>query len=259
MKSLRLRISHLKNKISENFVDDNDLYGYLGINKIGIIESLNESYDLLAPLEEFNDKLETVFAKREVAKYIDVINLFFDKYFGSRKADDKFNDLLNAVAGIRYILRDTYISISNKPIRIDSELAKAKEALIDSSTTLEEIDKVKLEIDEIKTNSAEFISELETKHDTAIKNEERIIEFTEKVDEIDEELSGTNEKINIWKAEIQTLKEDISSKQTDIASLKSQVETLLEQNSELQENIETNTSDLTEQVSLNEKHQKQIQ
>lgn len=259
MKSLRMRISHLKNKISENLGDENDLYGYLGISKVSILESMNESYDLLAPLEEFNDKFETVFAKRKVAHYIDQISLFFDKYFDTRKAEGRFNDLLDAVAGIRYILKETYISLSKKPLRVDSELAKAKESLKDSITTLEEMEKVKLEIDEIKTNSIDFITELETKHETSITNEERIVKFTERVDEIDEELSGTNEKINIWKTEIQSLKEDISLKQTEIVSLKSKVETLLEQNSDLQENIETNNNELTEQISLNEKHQKQIQ
>lgn len=259
MKSLRIRLSHLKKKVSEKLGDENDLFGYLGINKIGILESLNESYSLLAPLEEFNDRFETVFAKRKVAFYIDQINVFFDKYVDSRKATDKFNELLESVAGIRYTLRETYISISNKPLRVDSDLAKAKESLKDSLSTLENIGLVKDKIDEIKNDSEEFIRELETKHENSIKNEERIVEFATKVEEIDDELTGTNEKIGVWKVEIQSLKEDIASKQTSIASLKTEVENLVEKNNELQESVEKKDELLNTQINLNKKHQVQIQ
>lgn len=259
MKSLRIRISHLRNKVSEKLGDENDLFGYLGINKVGILESLEESYNLLAPLEEFKDKFETIFAKRKVAYYIDQINLFFDKYLESNKATDKFNDCLESVAGIRYVLRETYISISNKPLRIDSELAKARDSLTDSIATLEKIVAVKEQIDDIKDSSVEFISELESKHENSIKNEERIVEFATKAEEIDEELTGTNEKIGVWKIEIQSLKEDIASKQTSIASLKTEVEGLVEKNNELQESVENKDELLNTQISLNKKHQTQIQ
>ena len=55
MKGIRHKISLLRNKISENLPDDNDIFGYAGISKKIIIESLSESYDLLSVLEEHKD------------------------------------------------------------------------------------------------------------------------------------------------------------------------------------------------------------
>ncbi|HEX2922351.1 MAG TPA: hypothetical protein VHO50_14405 [Bacteroidales bacterium] len=64
MKSTRLKITHLKNKISENLPDNGDILGYAGISKATIINSLSESYDILSVLEDYNDKFETIFAKK---------------------------------------------------------------------------------------------------------------------------------------------------------------------------------------------------
>lgn len=111
MRTIRLRITRLKNKIADTFSDDNDILGYAGINKENILKSLSESYDLLAPLEEFDSELETIIAKREVASCLEDINWFIDEGYHSDNAINEFNNCLNSVAKIRFVLRETLISL----------------------------------------------------------------------------------------------------------------------------------------------------
>ena len=252
MKSLRLRLSHLKNKISETLPNENDIFGYKGINKDIILTSLSESYDLLSTLADFPDKFETVFAKREVASSIDKIQDYFNTYFSTENSMSKFNDLLKSVARIRYILTETYISISDKPLRVDYELAKAKENLEELTSKLTEIEEHKTKIETIKDNSTTFITELEEKHKTAIENEKRISEYVESINEIKENLIEISKNIISWKA-------DIEAKQTDIIKIKTETDQISEKSIENIEIINKQISTLSEQIETNSKHQDHIQ
>ena len=56
MRATRHKISLLKNRISEILPDDHDIFGYAGISKTLILDSLNESYNSLLVLDEYNDR-----------------------------------------------------------------------------------------------------------------------------------------------------------------------------------------------------------
>lgn len=258
MKGIRQRISLLKNKISENLPDDNDILGYAGISKKIILESISESYDLLSVLEEHKDKFETIFAKRSVSLLIDNSNQFLNEELGRKHAADKFNGFLYQIANIRFHLKEAYLSLSNNPLRIESELVLAKENLIELTTDLDEIKSIKSEIDLIKTESSTFVDELETKHTLAIENEKKINEFVANIEEIDEGLTGTNEKISVWKSELQAIKEDIIKKQTEFTKLKAEIEQTQDTNIVNQTNINKFTKTLSDQFDLNSEHQSYI-
>ena len=259
MKSLRLRISFLSNKIRESLPENNDLFGYLGISRAIILESLVESYDLLSSIAVYPDKFETIFAKREIAECIDDAQEYLNSSLNNDKAVPDFNGFLKAIAKIRFVLKETYISISNNPLRVDYEIAKAKEDLESVTGMLAEINTIKNSIDIINTDSKGFIDDLKIKHDLAIKNDAVINEFVESVDEIDENLTGTNEKIAVWKSEIQSIKEDIIIKQADISKLKKEIEQILEASLANKSDIKTQIESLNTQIDLNNKHQEHIQ
>lgn len=259
MKSTRLKISHLKNKISDNLPDTADILGYAGISKAIILDSLSESYNILSVLEEYNDKFETIFAKRSVAELIDKSNHYLNDIWGTDNATTEFNEFLNIIAQIRFILKDTYLSLNNNPLRLESEIIMAKEQLSELSKDLDQIKLIKLEIETIKDDSTTFIDELEAKHTLSIENENKINEFVESIESIDEDLIGTNEKINVWKSEIQTIKEDISSKQAEIVKLKTETELIQTKNEENQLLIDKFKKTLEVQLSINKTQQDYIQ
>lgn len=258
MRATRHKISILKNRVTDNLPDDNDIFGYAGISKSLILESLNESYSMLAVLEEYNDKFETIFAKRNVAQFVDNSNNYLNETIKTEFATEKFNDFLINISQIRYTLKEAYITLSEKPLRLDSEIAKAKSDLENLSIDLEELVKFKTEINEIKTNSTEFINEMELKHKTSLENDTIINEVVENIETIDTEIKETSEKIKIWKAEIQAVKEDISTKQTIITKLKTEIEQIQTQNNENQLLIEKFSKTLSEQININTEQQKYI-
>lgn len=63
MRSTRHKITNLINKLNEVLAESEDVYGYAGINKSMLIQSLRDSYALLACLEEYNATFEVVFMK----------------------------------------------------------------------------------------------------------------------------------------------------------------------------------------------------
>lgn len=259
MRATRHKISLLKNRISDNLPDDNDIFGYAGISKTLILDSLTESYNLLSVLDEYNDKFETILAKRNVAQFIDNANNYLSDTIKSDAAVEKFNDFLINISQLRFNLKEAYITLSEKPLRLDTEIKQAKAVLDDLLNDLEELKKIKEEIVEIKANSTEFIGELEAKHKTALENDKTISDAVENIESIDSELEGTNEKIKVWKSEIQTVKEDISSKQAEITKLKTEIEQIQTKNKESQLLIDKFSKTLTEQLDTNKEQQEYIQ
>lgn len=259
MRATRHKISLLKNRISENLPDDNDIFGYAGISKTLILDSLTESYNLLSVLDEYNDKFETILAKRNVAQFIDNANNYLSNTIKSDVAVEKFNDFLINISHLRFNLKEAYLTLSEKPLRLDTDIKHAKAILEDLTNDLEILKKIKEEIDKIKSNSTEFIVELEAKHKTALENDKLISETVENIESIDSELEGTNEKIKVWKSEIQNVKEDISSKQAEITKLKTEIEQIQSKNNESQLLIDKFSKTLTEQFDTNKKQQEYIQ
>lgn len=258
MRSTRQKISLLKNKISENLPDNSDILGYAGINKLILLESLSDSYNLLSVLEEYNDKFETIFLKRKIAQLIDSANHYLNDIWKTDNATDKFNDFLNFIAQIRFSTKETYLSLNNNPLIVENEIIKAKENLLNLTKDLEEITKLKLVIDNIKSESLSFIKELEAKHTLSIENEKKINDFVENIENIDEELNGTSEEINKWKYDIQTINDDIIKKQTEIARIKNEIELTQNSNNTNQQKIENFNEKLKEQIDLNSFHQTYI-
>ena len=74
MRTSRLKLTNLIKTIKESLDDGDDIYGYSGINKSMLIDSLSESYKLLSCFEEYNNLFEVTFMKRKVASIIDRAN-----------------------------------------------------------------------------------------------------------------------------------------------------------------------------------------
>lgn len=259
MKSLRQRISLLKKRINESFSDENDIFGYAGISKRLIIESLTESYDSLSVLEAYNDKFETILAKRNVAQFIESSNNYFTNYFGTDSAVDKFNEFLNNVSQIKFCLKEAYISLSEKPLRLDVEVQMAKNDLDSLRKDIQEITEIKEKIDKIKVSSNEFLEDLDAKFTKATENDKIISEISKNVVENESQFRSNIEKISVWKSEIQSVKEDISNKQVEISKLRTEVEQIQKKSIDHQTLAEKIAKNLDEQLNKNKEQQGYIQ
>ncbi len=259
MKSLRQRISLLRKRVNESFSNENDIFGYAGISKTLILESLKESYDSLSVLEVYNDKFETILAKRNVAQFIDSSNSYLTNYFGTDSEVEKFNEFLNNVSQIRFCLKEAYISLSEKPLRLDAEVQIARNDLNSLKQDIQEITEIKEKIDKIKVSSNEFLVDLEAKFTKATENDKIISEIAKNVVEHDTQFRSNIEKISVWKSEIQSVKEDISNKQVEISKLRTEVEQIQKKNIDQQTLAEKIAKTLNEQLSTNKDQQEYIQ
>lgn len=258
MKSTRLRITHLSKKMQEILPDGNDIFGFAGISKPIIISSLNESHALLTTISNYPDSFETIFAKREIAECIDYALELLDSNFDNESGTKRFNELLRTISKIKFIIKDTYIAVSDKPLRAEQEIARAKEELEELETSLTGILEVKGQIDQIRSDSQGFIEDLRVRHETSINSETRINTLVTAATELDKNQQGTAERINLWKSEIQTIKDDIINKQGDITKIKKEVEQTQEKCESNKIDIEGLIETLQEQLDLNQTHQENI-
>jgi len=64
------QLTQLIAKINSVFPDENDLKNFSGISKALIIATLQESNNILTTLKEFDNRVETIIMKRELADLI---------------------------------------------------------------------------------------------------------------------------------------------------------------------------------------------
>jgi hypothetical protein len=98
MKTSRHRITNLKTLVEKTLPDDANLFGYDGISRLLILTSLNESYDLLACLEEYNDKFETIVLKRKISDLTTGISNLLKEGSSANTIEHTFNDFLNNIS-----------------------------------------------------------------------------------------------------------------------------------------------------------------
>ncbi|UXX77895.1 hypothetical protein N7E81_11000 [Reichenbachiella carrageenanivorans] len=162
MKSIRQRLTLLINHITEIVPEGSDVYGYDGISRELIVQSLKESYDLLGNLDEHSEKFEVIFLQRSLAQLFDESR---ENLKGSilKSAESKFDDFLTNIQRIRYLIRETYVAVTDHPIRVDSELKKAKDQLKQLNSDIEELSDLYEKLEEIKTTSNDLLDNLQKK------------------------------------------------------------------------------------------------
>lgn len=258
MKSSRQRIRLLQNRITEILPGEGtDLYGFEGISRDLILESLRESYELLNMLESYQGKLESILLERKIADLFEKANGQL-KDRGFEKRLDDFNDFLNTLSKIRFSIKQAYITLAKDPIRTELEIKKSKDELIELTATLTELKKGAAEIAEIKEESQNFVDDLSTRQENSIEKEKKITEFLSQLDTLNKKASTISENLEEWNEEISTAKETIDEQQVlftklakDIEGQKTKNVTISEQISiELNRISETNTKNLEQQTEI---------
>jgi len=258
MKSSKLRLTHLRKKIFDVLPDTDDIKGYQGISKRIIIESINESYALLSVFDEYNDKFETIFAKREIAQLIERANEYLNVGWFSED-NDRFNDFLHLIAQIRFILRNTYDSFVKEPLKIDKEIVETKEKLNTLNQNISDISSIKSELNTTKDECSILLNKLKEVGESLVANDKKSKELMSSLESINEQMKGSSEKINVWKEEISILKSEIVNKQAEFAKLRSDSQVLYETSIKQKEQLEGNLKEFDKQKAMLNDHQLYIQ
>jgi hypothetical protein len=258
MKSSKQRVSLLKNKISEELPDGVDIFGFEGISKQVIIDSLDESYNLLSLLEEYKGGFETIFLERKIAEYFEKISKLFKKEdFEINK--EKFNDFLYTVQKIHFQIKETYILVAKEPIRTEIELDRAKKSLVELQLNLENLKPIFTELNQIKENSEVIISELSAKQSNTIENEQKISTFLRDINAISTKAQKSSTQVATWEENIKNIKEELSSKSVEFTGLNKKIEILKLENEQNERKINELTLQLESQLKTNSEFQAEIQ
>jgi predicted nucleic acid-binding Zn-ribbon protein len=225
MKSIRLRLTNLISLVKKSIPEGDDVYGYDGISKELIEQSLQESYNLLSNLEEHQNKFEVIFLQRDLAQ---LINQGKDKLKNGliKSAESKFDDFLVNVQKIRFLIRETYVAVTEHPIRIDSELKIAKNQLAKLNSEIEELSELQESLVLIKKNSEFLISNLEQK-DNEYKEKLDFIKTNEaEIDSSKENITIISEKISDWEQQIETISSNIEQNNEEYKIIFGKVDSL---------------------------------
>lgn len=257
MKSEKARLTRISNIIKEKFSDEIDLFGYNGVTKNGIIDSLSKTYDYLNLLEEVNDDIEIVWVKRKLAKQLETISEIL-KLFNTDTWMQQFDKFLDTIFEMRISVKELYISLTDKPLRAEEEIIKAKDEYKELKNSCELINN---ELEIIKTGAVktqELHEELEVlKKDivtanaeakTIIKNITEIQEKSNKSNIIIEEITP---KITTTMTEIKEQQKNLNMNEEKLTSLtancEKSIETIKNQSENLQEQINID-NDLQEKI-----------
>src|SRR5450432_1040896 len=109
MRATKQRLSILKSKVTDTFPDGDDIFGFQGISKALILETLSDAYNIVSTLDEYEAKFEAVFLERKSSEYFDRASKLLKENFDHKKED--FNEFLNILSKFHFRVKEAYISI----------------------------------------------------------------------------------------------------------------------------------------------------
>lgn len=258
MRSIKTRLTHLKNKVTDVIPEGEDILSFPGITKELIIESIDNTYHTLDLLSQYENKFEAILLQRRLADCIDKATDYLKEKFKNQNADD-FNRFLNKVAEMHYVTKETYIIFTKEPIRLDISLAKAKESLADLENQNSQIQPIVENLTSSYNNSNTIIETL-TKNNT---------ESTSKLAEISTSLNAAvnlkkkaetaTNSIHKTDQDLQATKTEITNYQVQIAELSKKLQSTYEQLVKNKTDFEASLNSLQASITQNDIHQKNIQ
>jgi len=255
MRSSKLKLTHLVSKINEVLPEGDDIFGYPGINKTMITKSLLDSHSLLASFVDYNSMFEVTFMKRNIASIVDEC---YDFLKDNNLNSENFDVFLKEINKIRAEIKTTYILVSQKPLRLDSDIAEAKELLREFQSDLEVIKDLKFEIDTAKEEGLTIIEALTHANQVAEGNNTKISDLINGFEVASEKIERVSKDVDEWKENIESFEENLSSNSKESESLLSRI-------NEIKDRIEIQQSEINSQsekqkgiIENNEKHQREI-
>ncbi|MCB1864449.1 MAG: hypothetical protein KDG50_03400 [Chromatiales bacterium] len=259
MQTIRGNLTRLKKSIEEKLPDDDDVFGYPGINKGMLIAVVDDAYQLSYQLAELEPKFEITLLKRKMSHLIDDCKEYLSKdvnYWGKEKKFDKF---LSDLTKVREEIRITYLVVVDKGLRTESDAQRILSEYKSLSETYE--------------SYYEQLTEVQKKLDEINETHRKILEQGEESDEILGEINEAKSKIS----NIQTSSEssfqftskyesEAKERRQSIVELESQLRSIDNQAEDLNEKAEKNRvqfqalkTQLEEQMEINNQQQAEIQ
>ncbi len=257
MKATKSRLSWLKKKISDVIPEDQDVFGFPGISRKILLDSLEESYSLLDLIDPFNGTFEAVFLEREVSDLYEKATKIGKEDFS--KNPNSFNDFLKIIQKIRLKIKDTYILLAKEPIRTEIELKKLKDEAIILSEVIENAKPISEEVISIRNSTENIFKDLSDLQNKSSENQKNLQAFLDVITSEKNKATKALRTIESTESKIKETESALDTNNSKQAELIKKVESLEFSSNDLNQKLQEQFDQLKSQLSENEKFQKQIQ
>ncbi len=259
MKNIKSSITRLIRAIESKLQDKNDLFGYAGIERQGLISSLQESYNLLDELEKRKETFEVILLKRTLAELLRKANNFLTDQLDTDKASEKFNDFINRIADVKYSVKKTYLLIVEDSIRVESDIIESKRQLEELSKLTSEYSELKDEVQQSYSQADTQLKSISSFLDTSKQNDQSISDLYEDSSEKSTQIQTYAKNTQEWNEEIDSIVEEIRTQNLAYKDNQKNFEELSEKLKQIQVTTESQQKKLEEQAKTAKEQQTEIQ
>ncbi|MEJ1381530.1 MAG: hypothetical protein RPU34_01865 [Candidatus Sedimenticola sp. (ex Thyasira tokunagai)] len=111
----------MKKAIQEKLPDDDDVFGFPGINKKMLVACVDDAYQLSYQLSEVEPQFEITILKRKITQLIDDCKEYLNRGTDQWGKEKKFDQFVTDITRIREEIRLTYLVVVDKGLRTESE------------------------------------------------------------------------------------------------------------------------------------------
>lgn len=244
MKTEKSKLRRIINAIKEAFPDGNDIYGYHGITKAGVVASLENTYTCLGLLESCNNETEIVWIKRRLVQYLDRLSSLL-KSINLPTWKDDFNNFLEILFDMRVAIKNLYIILADNPVRIDEDIQQAKDQHHELQEFLAKIEKDVSTItkdseaaDALIDKSEKLSADLQKSKEVGVTLVKAISELKEKAEESNQIIEEVTPSLKATFDNVEELKQNLNDLETANRKYTQQFEEKGNRIGELQKKLE---------------------
>lgn len=217
MKNLKTALTKMGSKVQSNFPDGNDIWGYSGINKQLIADTISQIYVLATEIDGQDDghRFEIIYLKRQASE----INRSINNILDSDKPEEKFDDFLSKLEKLLWAAKHTFFVVNKNGLRSDEELANLKMKISSLRAADEELVSIRDDYDSAFDIFQEKIVVVSEYSKTIEEKQKKISEQTDIAKEKYENINIIHENIEGWDEEIAEKKDIFSTLEKKILSL----------------------------------------
>lgn len=222
MQHFRSSLTRLKTLMEQGLPEGEDIYGYQGVSRDSLLDSINVAYLLSQEIKEADEsRFEVISLKRAGSELYKNLKNFLENEADEQGVSEKFNDFLNNLSALIEKTKITYLIVVKGVIRDEIELARIRsdikeyeelknQLVSERENICSEISAIKDQIEALTKNylnSEIYASEITNWHVSA---KEQIVT----IEKIHDSITGWDEDVQECTVEFQALSKQIS----DLAS-----------------------------------------
>ncbi|HAS6975177.1 TPA: hypothetical protein I7297_12415 [Vibrio parahaemolyticus] len=209
MRTAKSSLTRLKKNIDKVFPSAPDLMGFDGVNKIMLLDSLEESYGLLEGLVDKKETFDVIFMKRKISDLTKSCNDYLNDNLKDIGKEKKFNAFLNDISEIRSVIKRTYLLVIEESLRDEASLHNLRAELASYRESLDEYIDYKESIDEAYGLIITLKKDLEQYSAEYSNSSEHVSEVISRIDEALSEVERNQKQVTSEKEDILTTKSQI--------------------------------------------------